>query len=123
MRDRNNHRWHCRIGAVLCWLVGMGIGLGEVYAKPPPWAPAYGWRAKHRHAKAKYIYHYYPAQQVYFLPAHRQYFWLDGGVWKVGMQLPPNVVVTGRPAIVDLDTELPYTRHPEIVVRFPLPVR
>jgi surface antigen len=33
------------------------LPLTAAYADPPPWAPAHGWRAKHKHKKEKYV-HY-----------------------------------------------------------------
>lgn len=33
------------------------LPLEAAYADPPPWAPAHGWRAKHKHKKEKYV-HY-----------------------------------------------------------------
>ena len=35
------------------------LPIAAAYADPPPWAPAHGWRAKHKH-KEKYVY-YQPA--------------------------------------------------------------
>ena len=33
------------------------LPLDAAYADPPPWAPAHGWRAKHKHKKEKYVYY------------------------------------------------------------------
>lgn len=97
----------------IAFLVSLIGGIMPVDAKPPPWAPAHGARAKHH-------YYYYPAQQVYYYPARRQYFWLDGGAWKVGVRLPESIRIGSSRVSVDLDTPLPYTRHPEVIVRFPI---
>lgn len=102
-------------------LVSLGVFFGIqailatplAYAKPPPWAPAWGHRAKHR-------YYYYPQAQVYYSPVTHQYFWLDGGAWRVGVRLPSSVVIGPERVMVDLDSEIPYTRHPEVILRFPI---
>jgi hypothetical protein len=42
------------------------LGSGLALADPPYWAPAYGWRAHHRHG-----YYYVPPRPVYVVPAPR----------------------------------------------------
>lgn len=113
-----------KIGIVAILSLFAGFLIAPVLADPPPWAPAHGWRAKHdapkKHMK-HYRYHYYPHQQVYFLPERGTYFWLDGGVWRMGVSLPTAIRVYPRDRVIlDLEDERPYRSHPEIMLRFPL---
>jgi surface antigen len=39
----------------LAVFVASSLPLAAAYADPPPWAPAHGWRAKHKHKKDKYV--------------------------------------------------------------------
>lgn len=82
-------------------------------ADPPPWAPAYGYRAK------QHRYVYYPAYEVYYAPETQLWFWLDGGRWRVGASLPTGVVVAGVPGVsVVLGAERPYREHAYVVERY-----
>ncbi len=84
----------------------------EALADPPPWAPAHGYRAKHR-------YLYYPDYQVYYAPETQMWFWLDGGSWRFGASLPAGVVVAGVPGVsVMLNTERPYEQHAYVVEHY-----
>ena len=72
-----------------CLLFSMFIlGIENSYSKPPPWAPAHGYRAKQQ-------YQYYPKQKVYYNPEQKEYFWLDGGAWKTGVELPKQITIRG----------------------------
>lgn len=51
---------------------------------PPPHAPAHGYRAKH-------MYHYYPADHVYFDVGRNVYFHIEGGSWRASTSLPPHL--------------------------------
>jgi hypothetical protein len=82
-------------------------------ADPPPWAPAYGYRAKQHH------YVYYPRQEVYYAPETRLWFWLDGGRWRFGASLPPTYYVAGTPGVsVYLGSARPYYEHYTVVERY-----
>lgn len=83
-----------------------------VFAKPPPWAPAHGYRAKQR-------YYYYPASQVYYSPVQRGYFFLDAGTWRFGVSLPTGITL-GRRVFVDLDGPQPYVYHPQVLTVYPV---
>jgi len=83
-----------------------------VFAKPPPWAPAHGYRAKQR-------YYYYPAAQVYYSPVQRGYFFLDAGTWRFGVSLPTGIVLGNRVS-VDLDGPQPYVYHPQVIQVYPV---
>src|SRR5918996_4735374 len=48
--------------------------LPTAWADPPPWAPAHGYRAKHRYV-------YYPDGDIYYVPDSRLRFWLSGSGW------------------------------------------
>lgn len=82
-------------------------------ADPPPWAPAYGYRAK------QYRYVYYPRYEVYYAPETQLWFWLDGGRWRAGASLPTGVVVAGVPGVsVVLGAERPYREHAYVVEHY-----
>lgn len=80
---------------------------------PPPWAPAHGYRRGHD-------YYYYPGCNVYYQPAARMWFYLDGGNWRFGAQLPAAIRVDfGRAVAVQLDTDRPYLYHEKVVAYYP----
>jgi hypothetical protein len=80
---------------------------------PPPWAPAHGARRKHS-------YYYYPGADVYFRPADRVWFYLDGREWRFGVSLPTNLRVDfARAVSVEMETDRPYQFHNEIRGHFP----
>jgi hypothetical protein len=80
---------------------------------PPPWAPAHGYRAKHR-------YYYYPASYVYFDVGTRTYFYYDGGQWQVSVSLPTGIhIEAGDYVVLDMETDRPYTYHSEVSKRYP----
>lgn len=81
-------------------------------AEPPPWAPAHGYRAKHRYV-------YYPRYDVYYAPERALWFWLDGGRWRAGAYLPGNFVVAGVPGVtVYLGTLRPYEDNAFVVEHY-----
>ena len=53
---------------------------------PPPHAPAHGYRAK-------YNYHYYPHNSVYFDTHRNLYFYLEGNTWRMSVSLPKEIYV------------------------------
>lgn len=119
------------VSAFVALLLACGL-TARAGATPPAWAPAHGWRAHHgehhadrdegrevRHAARVYHYDYYPRQQVYFAPERHVYFWLDGGTWRTGVQLP-SAIVLGSHVPLELDDERPYARHPDVTIRFPI---
>ena len=80
---------------------------------PPPWAPAHGYRAKHR-------YHYYPASYVYFDVGRKVYFHFSGGQWRVSVSLPTEVRIdVGNYVVLEMDTDRPYTYHADVAKRYP----
>lgn len=90
---------------------------GISQADPPPWAPAHGYRAKH-----EYI--YYPSHQIYYEPARSLWFWLDGGDWRFGVDLPVYYRQYTRGGVtVVLDAERPYERHDYVVEHYGGPRR
>lgn len=103
-----------RIAALLALgIASAGFIAPAVYADPPPWAPAHGWRAKHRYV-------YYPAAEVYYAPASRLWFWLGGDGWQAGVGLPlalQGYVRTGGIRI-GLDVDRPYLRNDYVVHRY-----
>jgi hypothetical protein len=89
------------------------LGWEVAWAKPPPWAPAHGYRAK-------YQYYYYPGAQVYFAPDRHQYWYRDAGTWRVGVSLPGSIRL-GDKVILDLDTATPYSVHSKVRQYYPKP--
>lgn len=97
----------------VCWWLSLGALSTLVWATPPPWAPAHGWRAKHHYV-------YYPRAQVYYAPDRGLYFWYDGGRWQFGARLPSGVrLEIGQGVRVELDTERPYTQHTVVLRQYP----
>lgn len=109
-------------------LGGLFIHSQTVFADPPSWAPAHGYRAKHhKHKKHKHVktveqvYYYYPTQQVYFSPQSQQYFWLQAGTWAVGLQLPSSIQIgSASPLSLNLATNQPYTQHAWVKQKYPV---
>lgn len=75
---------------------------------PPPWAPAHGYRAKHR-------YRYYPSQEVYYDEDRGVYIYYGGGRWRVGVSLPRGIRLdAGEYVTLEMDTDKPYRYHDEV---------
>jgi len=81
------------------------------WAKPPPWAPAHGYRAKHQ-------YHYYPGQQVYYAPDRNKYYYQQQGFWRSAFSLP-SWIRLGEKVILDMITPNPYEHHPAVYKQYP----
>lgn len=80
---------------------------------PPPWAPAHGYRAKHR-------YRYYPDSYVYYDSGRRLYFYSSIGDWKAAVALPSSIHIDlDRYVVIETDTDRPYVYHSDIVKRYP----
>ncbi len=80
---------------------------------PPPWAPAHGFRRKHDN-------YYYPSADVYFRPADRVWFYLDGREWRFGASLPTNIRVDfNRSVAVSMETDQPFQFHKEVKAYYP----
>jgi hypothetical protein len=80
---------------------------------PPPWAPAHGYRAKHR-------YYYYPSSYVYFDTGRKLYFYLEGDNWRFGASLPVGIHVdVGDHVTLEMDTDKPYEFHADVVKKYP----
>ena len=83
------------------------------WADPPPWAPAHGYRAKHRYV-------YYPDRQIYYAPEAQLWFWLTGDGWRFGARLPlayQPYVGSGGVAL-ELYTDRPYEDHDEVIQHY-----
>ncbi len=64
-------------------------------------------------------YRYYPRVQVYFSPDRACYYWLEGGRWCTGRQLPPGVRFRANEGVdITLDCDLPYTDHDRVRARY-----
>ena len=82
-------------------------------AAPPPWAPAHGYRAKHR-------YHYYPSSHVYHEREQGVWFYYRDGEWRVSVSLPSSIRIDMNDYIVlEMDEDRPYHYDHEVVKRYP----
>lgn len=80
---------------------------------PPPWAPAHGYRAKHR-------YRYYPSSEIYYDVGRGVYIYYSGGRWQVSVSLPREIRLdTGKYVSLEMDTDEPYRYHDEVRRRYP----
>jgi hypothetical protein len=80
---------------------------------PPPWAPAHGYRAKHR-------YRYYPHHRVYYERERGVYFYYRDGHWKVSVSLPSHIRIDLNDYVtLEMDSDKPYEYDHEVVKRYP----
>jgi hypothetical protein len=101
-------------------LLGLAVAV-PAHATPPPWAPAHGHRAKQAR---EYQYVYYPAQQVYYAPATSTWFWLSGGNWQFGINLPARYhAYAGDGVSVALHSSHPYVQHAYVEEHYGRPWR
>jgi hypothetical protein len=105
------------LSAAGCARTAVVIGDGPGYKAqnkggPPPWAPAHGYRAKHK-------YRYYPGAQVYFDVGRNLYFYSSGGQWRVGASLPAMSVGLGEYVVLEMGTDKPYEHHGDVMRKYP----
>ena len=80
---------------------------------PPPWAPAHGYRAKHR-------YRYYPHHRVYYERERGVYFYYRDGQWRVSVNLPSSIRIDVNDYVtLEMDSDRPYEYDHEVVKRYP----
>ena len=80
---------------------------------PPPWAPAHGYRSNH-------AYYYYPGAHVYFRPADRVWFYLEGRDWRFGASLPTPIHVDfERSVSLTMATNQPFQFHEKVTTYYP----
>jgi len=80
----------------------------------PPWAPAHGYRAKHR-------YYYYPSSGIYFDVVRNLFFYVQGGKWDATPSLPANIKLDVTEYVtLEMAIDKPYEFHSEVVKREPL---
>ncbi|MBW2058223.1 MAG: hypothetical protein JRJ26_12080 [Deltaproteobacteria bacterium] len=101
-----------------CGIEGGGVVIGSPghpppKSGPPPWAPAHGYRAKHR-------YRYYPKHYVYFDLTRKVYFYLDGDRWKVSVHLPGRIDLAYASYVtLEMETDKPYEHFSEHKRKYP----
>jgi len=63
---------------------------------------------------------YYPDWQVYNNLENMQWFWIEGGQWKIGTY-PPNWIHLGKARIihVSLDATAPFSQHSIVLGQYP----
>lgn len=100
------------LAPLLLAAAALALPAATAWADPPPWAPAHGYRAKHR-------YIYYPVREIYYEPASDLWFWIDGGNWSFGSRLPVGYqpYTTGGIS-VELYTDRPYEDHVHVVEHY-----
>jgi hypothetical protein len=80
---------------------------------PPPWAPAHGYRAKHR-------YRYYPSAEVYLDLGRGLYFYYRDGSWHGSVSLPRSIrAELDDYVILNMEADRPYEYHPSVRERYP----
>jgi hypothetical protein len=80
---------------------------------PPPWAPAHGYRAKHR-------YRYYPSSRVYHDKERGVYFYYSDGQWRVTVSLPSIIRIdVGDYVTLEMDTDKPYEWDQDVIKKYP----
>lgn len=80
---------------------------------PPPWAPAHGFRRNRD-------YYYYPGANVYYRPADRTWFYLEGRDWRFGVSLPTRVRIDfDRSVFLTMETDKPYAFHEHVRGYYP----
>jgi len=80
---------------------------------PPPWSPGRVFRRNR-------AYYFYPECNVYYRPADRTWFYLEGSNWRAGVTLPTYVSIDfGRSVSLTMETDRPYVYHQHVVSRYP----
>jgi hypothetical protein len=80
---------------------------------PPDWAPAHGYRAKHR-------YLYFPSCSVYYDTDRSIYFYIEDGHWVISADLPGGLSVRlGTYVVLEMDTDKPYRHHGQHQKKYP----
>lgn len=80
---------------------------------PPPWAPAHGFRRNRD-------YYYYPGANVYYRPEDRNWFYLEGDNWRVGVNLPTSIRVDfDRSVSLTMETDQPHQFHDKVKAYYP----
>jgi hypothetical protein len=103
----------CQKGGVVIGAQSHSEYRSEKKGGPPPWAPAHGYRAKHK-------YRYYPSLYVYFDIGREIYFYLEGDEWKVVVTLPKDIKIDGNKYVtLQMDSERPYIYHADVVRNYP----
>jgi hypothetical protein len=79
---------------------------------PPPWAPAHGFRRNRE-------YYFYPGANVYYRPADRTWFYLEGRDWRIGASLPTSVRVDFTQSVpLEMETDRPFQFHAAVTERY-----
>ena len=80
---------------------------------PPPWAPAHGYRAKHK-------YRYYPSSRIYYDTGREIYFYYKNGDWRVSVSLPVGIRIDVNDYVtLEMNADKPYRYHSEVEKKYP----
>ena len=106
---------------ILVVSLGFALGPSVLWADPPPWAPAHGYRAKQYHHphQQNYTYTYYPSSQIYYNPTAQKYYYMNNGTWTNGAVAPSSINL-GRGVSVNLGGPDPYVYHSTVLRRYPV---
>ncbi len=79
---------------------------------PPPWARS-RWFSRSR------AYYYYPDRYVYYRPADRMWFYLEGSEWRAAAILPNHIDFDPRHSVaLTMATDRPYSYHQKVVTYY-----
>lgn len=104
------------------------IRLGRAVAPPPPHieivdiavppgTPPWERRSWFHHER---LYYFYPEAAVYYRPVDRMWFYLDGGVWRFGIELPASITLDlGHCVGVTMWTDRPFDHHRDVIRYYP----
>ncbi len=90
-----------------------GQSIPHAVKGPPPWAPAHGYRAKHR-------YRYYPSSHVYYDTGRGLYFYYSNGDWRMSVSLPSRIRIDVNDFVaLEMNSDKPYRYHSEVKKKYP----
>jgi hypothetical protein len=113
-----------KIMILLIVVMAAGAFSSELNAQPP-WAKAWGKRAKEEQRWRRGQYYYYPSANVYYSPASHRYWYPRNGVWMNVGVLPPSVIVYNQPSHIvyrDYDDDIWRDNYQHISRYRPQPV-
>lgn len=90
------------------------LAMAVAAVAPPAFAEEHGVTIGRHH------FVYYRDHDIYFAPESKTYYWLSDGSWQSGRTLPreDESYVRSGGVDIDLDTDVPYTRHEYVVSHY-----
>ncbi len=96
---------------ILSLILILGCVVVHKHPGPPPHAKAYGYRAK-------YIFWYYPALEIYYHPERNVYIIFEGGKWIEVKEKPKNIEIFNY-VIIETDNDKPWMNHSYYKKKYP----